>query len=215
MKTRVLLLAAICFMPTLSNAAIPYRVEQVSVPEQPGKTGVDNQSLASQNRYIGGFYDFSMWNRISDENVSFDGKDTSSFDGVLGVRLSDTWRLEGNYIRTDADWGDFSLAGDTAMLNMIFDARIDNLYRPFRHQRLVPYVGFGGGASWVSGDGVSVENKINPVAGALAGVGVELGENFALDFGYRYFYMFNPRFDIVSGVSPTAHQFRAGFRINF
>ena len=50
---------------------------------------------------------------------------------------------------------------------------------------------------------------------AMAGVSVEFNKIFALDFGYRYFYMFNPGTDIVSDLNPSAHQFRAGARISF
>ena len=64
-------------------------------------------------------------------------------------------------------------------------------------------------------DGVHLDNKIAPVAAAMAGVSVEFNKIFALDFGYRYFYMFNPGTDIVSDLNPSSHQFRAGARISF
>ena len=39
----------------------------------------------------------------------------------------------------------------------------------------------------------------------MAGLGVELGEHFALDLGYRYMYMFSPEFDVISDFAPVAH----------
>lgn len=216
MKAKILF-GLLCILPMAANAAIPYRTELVKAPAPETPSGHDVEAFARLHRfYIGGAYNFSMWqNGTDDRGVHVAGKNTSSFEVMAGVRPYDIFRIEANYIRNNAKYNAFELTGDTVMLNAIFDARIDNIYRLFRKQRLVPYVGLGAGVSWNSADGAHIDNKITPVAAALAGVGVELGDRFTLDFGYRYMYMFTPKFDVISDFAPTAHQFRAGARINF
>lgn len=216
MKAKILF-GALCLLPMAANAAIPYRVEQVKMPAAAIPDGNDVQAFARNYRfYLGGAYNFSMWNNGTDDaNVSVAGKNTSSFEAVAGIRIVDTFRLEANYVRTNAKWNSFSLTGDTAFINAIFDARIDSMYRLFRSQKLVPYVGVGAGLTWNSVDNATIENKISPVAAAMAGLGIELGNRFTLDFGYRYVYMFSPNFDVIADFAPTAHQFRAGVRVNF
>lgn len=211
MKFKILLLVPF-ILPAVADAAFPYRVEQLRLPDRHA------EEFSDINRfYIGGGYDFSMWQNYTDEHdVSINGKNSSSFEAVVGYRIYDTFRIEANYVRTDAKWNAFSFSGDTVFLNAIWDARIDSIYRLFRSQMLVPYVGFGAGLSWNSAnDGVHLDDKISLVAAALAGISVEFNKIFALDFGYRYFYMFNPGTDVVSDLNPTAHQFRVGARISF
>ncbi len=210
MNTKILL-PMLCLLPSVAGAAIPYRVEQLKMP-------APAEDFSDINRfYIGGAYNFAMWQNYTDEdNVSVNGKNTSSFEFMAGYRIFDTFRMELNYLRTDAQYNAFSFSGDTFFVNAIWDARIDSMYRLFRSQMLVPYVGIGGGLSWNSADDrVHLDNKIAPVAAAMAGVSVEFNKIFALDFGYRYFYMFNPGTDIVSDLNPSSHQFRAGARISF
>lgn len=205
------LLPVLFLLPSVAGAAIPYRVEQLKMP-------APAEDFSDINRfYIGGAYNFAMWQNYTDEdNVSVNGKNSSSFEFMAGYRVYDTFRMELNYLRTDVQYNAFSFSGDTFFVNAIWDARIDSMYRLFRSQMLVPYVGIGAGLSWNSADdGVHLDNKIAPVAAAMAGVSVEFNKIFALDFGYRYFYMFNPGTDIVSGLEPVAHQFRAGARISF
>lgn len=211
MKAKIFLLL-LYFSPMVANASIPYRVEQLRLPDNHA------EDFSDVNRfYIGGAYNFSMWQNYTDEHdITLNGKNSSSFEFSAGYRIYDTFRIEANYIRTDAKWNDLAFTGDTVFLNMIWDARIDSMYRLFRSQMLIPYVGFGAGASWNSADsGTHLDNKIAPVAAALAGISVEFNSIFALDFGYRYFYMFNPGTENVSDMNPTAHQFRAGARISF
>ncbi len=216
MKTKILF-ALLSLMPMAAPAAIPYRVEQTDYPAPQVISGNDSMALARENRfYIGGAYNFSMWDKFTDDkNVAINGKNTSSFDVTAGIRVYDTFRIEGNYIRTSGKWNAFELTGDTAMINAIFDARIDSMYRILRTQKLVPYVGFGAGLSWNTADNITIDDKISPVAAAMAGLGIELGTWFAIDLGYRYFYMFTPKFDGISDMAPTAHQFRTGIRISF
>lgn len=213
---KLFFMTVLTVMPMVANAAIPYRVEQVNTPVVESESGHDAQAFARVRRfYVGGAYNFSMWANGADDVVHIDGKNTSSFEVVAGVRPFDIFRIEANYIRTSAKWNAFDLTGDTAMLNFILDARIDNIYRLFYSQRLVPYVGIGGGVSWNSVDGTSVQDKISPVVSAMAGLGIELGDRFTLDFGYRYMYMFSPKFEYIADFAPTAHQFRIGARVNF
>ena len=214
MKSKILF-SIMCMMPMVANAAIPYRTEQVNMPVDTTPVNYD-QALARLRRfYVGGAYDFSMWNNGADDMVGISGKNTSSFEAVVGMRVTDIFRLDANYIRTSAKWDAFDMTGDTAMINAYFDARIDSMYRLFYRQRMVPYVGVGAGVSWNSADGAKIENKISPVISAMAGLGVELGEHFALDLGYRYMYMFSPEFDVISDFAPVAHQFRLGARVHF
>lgn len=206
------LLPALIVLPAVADAAIPYRVEQLRMPDSRA------EDFSDVNRfYIGGAYNFSMWQNYTDENdITINGKNTSCFEAMAGFRVYDTFRIEANYIRTEAKWNNLSFDGDTFFMNAIWDARIDSMYRLFRTQMLVPYVGFGAGVSWNSADeGLHLDHKIAPVMAALAGVSVEFNKIFALDFGYRYFYMFKPGTDVVSDLNPAAHQFRAGARISF
>ncbi len=216
MKAKILF-SLMCILPIAANAAIPYRTELIKSPAPDAPSGHDAEAFARLRRfYVGGAYNFSMWQNYTDDaGVHVSGKNTSSFDAMAGIRLYDIFRLEANYIHAQAKYNAFKLTGDIAMVNAIFDARIDNIYRLFRKQKLVPYVGIGSGISWNSADNAHIDNKITPVAAAMAGVGVELGDRFTLDFGYRYIYMFTPKFDTISDLAPTAHQFRAGARINF
>ena len=213
MNIKTLLFAAACVVPTIASAAVPYRVQQVRMPV------VDNdaESFAADHRfYIGGSYNYSMWSSYTDDrDTHVGGENTSSFDVVAGVRVTDFIRIEADYARTRAKWNAFSLDGNAGFINAIIDARIDGLYQILYHQHLVPYVGVGGGVVWNKSDDVDIKKKSVPAASALAGIGIELGDMFTIDLGYRYMYMFSPDFDGVSGMRPTAHQFRAGARINF
>lgn len=217
MKTKILFSLICAIIATSANAAIPYRVQQVNMPAADTPNGHDAEAFARDKRfYVGGMYNFSMWDKFTDdENTHIGGKNTSSFEGLAGIRLYDIFRIEANYIRTNAKYDTFKLTGDTAMVNAIFDARIDNIYRLFYRQRLVPYVGVGGGLSWNSATDIHIDDKIAPVAAVMAGIGVEMGPYFTVDLGYRYFYMFSPKFDGIKDLNPTANQFRAGVRVNF
>lgn len=220
MKAKFLVLSLCMMAPMAANADIKYRVENIARPVNPNSQNVYTASFAAQHRfYAGAMYDLSLWDAWRDENgVLAGGKSSSSFEAVLGVRPYDIFRVELNYAHTDARWSDFSLIGETAMVNALVDARVGSLYRLFYHQRIVPYVGVGAGVSWnrVGDDAdISIEHKFSPTVAALAGVGFELGEWFTVDLGYKYFYMFTPEFSNISGLNPTAHQFRAGVRFNF
>lgn len=215
MKSKILF-GILSVLPITANAAIPYRVEQIEMPVEISVTGEDSQALTRIHRfYVGGAYDFSIWNNGADDTISIKGKTTSSFEAMAGIRVFDIFRVEANYINTVAKWDAFELTGHTAMVNALFDARIGNLYRMFYKQRMVPYVGVGAGVNWNSVENVSIENKISPVVAAMAGLSAELGEYFALDFGYRYMYMFSPKFSAIADFAPIAHQFRVGARIHF
>ena len=216
MKTKIII-GALCFMASAANAAIPYRVEQVVMPTPQVVSSNDDEALSREHRfYVGAMYNYSMWQSYTDEsNVHVDGENTSSFDIVAGMRIYDTFRFEANYVRLNARYDAGEMKSDTLFLNGIFDARIDSIYRMFRPQHLVPYVGAGIGLSGNSVEDVKVENKISPAVAAMAGLGIELGEYFTIDAGYRYVYMFSPKFDGIKDLSPTAHQFRVGVRLNF
>lgn len=217
MKAIHFLAAAVCLIPSVSSAAIPYRVQQTRMPAQSAPDGRDSEAFARLHRfYVGGMYDFSMWNSYTDDHdVRASGKNTSSFEAVAGLRVFDTFRVEANYIRTRAKWGDFSMDGNTGFINALVDARIDNLYRLFYKQSLVPYVGAGAGLSWNKASDAHIDRKMTPALAAMAGLAIEMGEYFAIDAGYRYMYMFTPKFDVINDLAPIAHQFRIGARVNF
>ena len=199
--------------PMCANAAIPYRVEQVKMP-----TPEENETFASEYRfYVGGMYNVSLWqNYTDDSNIAITGKSAQSYEGFVGLRVSDTFRLELNYTHTKANWNEMSFDGETFLLNALIDARIDSMYRLFRQQMILPYVGIGVGASWNSGtDSTILENKVLPAVAAMAGISVEFNPHFALDFGYRYLYMFNQKNNVISDLNPAAHQFRVGARVSF
>ncbi len=215
-KTKIMA-CLMALMPIAGNAAILYRVEQVNMPTDTSENQFnDSQAFARRHRfYVGGMYNFSMWADDVDNDIRAKGKHTSSYEAVAGIRLFDVFRLEANYIHTDAKWDLFSLTGDGAMINAIVDTRIDSLYRVFYTQRIVPYVGGGMGMSWNTAKNVDIKDSVSPMIGAMAGIGIELGENFTLDFGYRYLYMFAPKFSGMDNMAPIAHQLRAGVRVNF
>lgn len=213
MKTKLLIFSVLSVVPLCANAAIPYRVEQINMPE-PAK----NETFANEHRfYVGGMYDLSLWQNYTNEhNAEIIGKSAQSFEALAGVRVSDTFRMELNYMHTKADWEQMSFDGETFLLNAVIDARIDSIYRILRNQTIMPYVGIGAGASWNTGkDTTIIENKISPVVAASAGIGIEFNPHFILDFGYRYIYMFNQKNNIIDNLNPTAHQFRVGARVGF
>lgn len=214
-----ILFGLLCLVTVSANAAIPYRVEQIASPaDMSADNGSDSASYARDHRfYIGGAYNFSMWDKFTDDkNVHLGGKNTDGFDVMAGLRLYDTFRLEANYSRFSPKWNKLKMTADAAMINAIFDARIDSIYRLFRTQTIVPYVGAGAGAAWLSADDdVKLGNEVVPVFNVMAGFAIEMGDNFAVDLGYRYLYMMTPDVAGVSDLAPTAHQFRAGARVNF
>lgn len=216
MKTKIIIGALCLIVANSADAAIPYRVEQVVVVPQE-VDGNDREAFSREHRfYVGGMYDFSMWQSYTDKsNVHVDGKNTSSYDIVAGLRVYDTFRVEANYAHTVAEFDDIKLNGDTLFLNAIIDARIDSLYRLFRSQYLVPYVGAGVGLSGNTVENAVINDKLSGALGVLAGLGIEFGEYFTIDAGYRYMYMFSPKFEGIQDFAPTAHQVRVGARVNF
>ena len=214
MKTRFLLPLLLTVLPfTASKASIIYRVESVAVAPDSSE-----QTLAQRRRfYIGGMYNYTIWSDYTnDADIHLDGKNSSSFEFVAGIRATDTFRIEANYVKNDAKWDTLSFTSNVAFLNAIIDARIDNYYRLFRNQSFVPYVGVGVGLSFNDG-GLDTEmtHSTSFTMAALAGVGIEFNDIFALDFGDRYTYMFDASTDTLSDFTPSGHTFRAGARVHF
>ena len=208
---RKLLICLFCFMPMMASASITYRVQKTWEGED-----TTREAYASKHRfYAGGMYNFSMWQNYTSEDLTADGKDTSGFDVLLGVRLFDTFRIEADYLTTRAKWNIFSVNTNSAFLNAIVDARIDSLYRMFYKQKIIPYIGAGIGATWTSGVDVNVESDTVASFTVLAGLGIEFGERFTLDVGYRYLYMLKPGIEGIHDLAPNANQLRIGARINF
>ncbi len=208
---RKLLILLFCLAPVMANADMTYRVQKTWEGDD-----ANREAFASKHRfYAGGMYNLSLWQNHTSENMTADGKSASGFDVLLGVRLFDTFRIEADYFNTRAKWDVFSINTNTAFLNAIVDARIDSLYRMFYKQKLVPYVGAGVGATWVSGADVDVKSETVASFAVMAGLGVELGERFTLDLGYRYVYMLKPGVGVMRDLAPNANQFRVGARVNF
>ena len=156
-----LLVCLFCLMPFAANAEITYRVQKTW--EERGENAT-RDTFASRHRfYAGAMYNFSIWqDYTTDDNITADGRDTSGFDVMLGIRWFDTFRIEANYFTDKAKWNGFSIKTNTAFLNLLVDARIDSLYRMFYKQKLIPYMGAGVGATWTSGDSIAVDNDTVP-----------------------------------------------------
>lgn len=211
MKKLVLLL--ICALPLTTQAEVLYRVQKNG---NANESAINNETFASKHRfYAGAMYDFSMWQSYTDENITADGKNSSGFDIIAGVRISDSFRIEADFLNTRAKWDAFSLNTNTVFLNALVDARVDSIYRLFHSQVFVPYVGAGVGMTFISGNDTEVDKDSVASMTAMAGVGIELSETVALDFGYRYMYMFKPHATVMPDLQPRAHQLRAGVRFNF
>ena len=209
-----LLVCIFCLMPMMANAEITYRVQKTW--EERGENAA-RDTFASRHRfYAGAMYNFSIWqDYTTDDNITADGRDTSGFDVMLGIRWFDTFRIEADYFTAKAKWDGFSIKTNTAFLNLIVDARIDSLYRMFYKQKLIPYMGAGVGATWTSGESVAVDNDTVPSFTVMAGLGIEFGERFTLDIGYRYMYMLKPGIEGFRDLAPNANQIRVGARVNF
>lgn len=209
------LICLLCLLPMTAQAKIIYRTQQTgSVPS--AATVESKDTFAARHRfYVGAMYDFSMWQNYADGEDIVKGKNESGFDGLVGFRLSDIFRIEADYMYNRAKWSSFSMNTHTVFFNTIVDARLDSLYRLFYKQKLVPYVGAGAGLTFFDSRDLEFKNDANVSLAAMAGLGIELGEHFALDFGYRYVYMFKPNVDVAPKLSLSAHQLRFGARINF
>lgn len=204
-----LLICLLCLIPMFANADVVYQDQQSALPK-------NMDTFAPKHRfYIGAMYDFSIWHDYVGDADIVHGKNTSGLEAIAGFRAYDIFRIETNYMNTRAKWDEFAIKTDTLFLNAIIDARIDSLYRPIYKQKLVPYVGIGTGLTWYHSDDVKIKNDTNISVAAMAGLGIELGENFAIDLGYRYVYMFKPGIEQMSGLDPSAHQLRIGARVNF
>ena len=208
---RKLLICILCMVPMFANAEVLYSVQgniEDIVPEY--------DTYAVRHRfYVGGAYNFALWQNYEESGLRLKGKESFGFDAVLGIRATDILRIEANYMYTRAKWQEFALRTNTAFVNAIIDARIDAPYRFFYNQHFVPYIGAGGGLTWVKGVDVAVDKELVPAANVMAGIGIEFDDFLTLDLGYRYIYMFGPAVDTVSDFTPRAHQFRAGLRMNF
>ena len=82
------ILPFLCALPMVANAAIPYRVEQIKTPAAEVPSGLDNEAYARTRRfYVGGMYNFAMWQNFTDDNdITISGQNSSSFEGVAGLR---------------------------------------------------------------------------------------------------------------------------------
>ena len=205
------LICILCFLPMCAGAEVLYRVQKTGAPTDSVRS---NDTFASRHRfYVGGMYDLSFWQKDTSGDITMGGKNSSGFDAVAGFRLYDTFRIEADYMHANAKWEELNFKTDTVFVNAIIDARIGSLYRFLYQQKLVPYVGVGAGMTWIGG--TDAENDSVASMAAMAGFGIELSEHVALDFGYRYVYMFNPHVDVMPDLRPRAHQLRAGMRVNF
>jgi opacity protein-like surface antigen len=118
-----------------------------------------------------------------------------------GYRISDTIRTDlrvdysGGYKVTPG--GDMSVT--TVLGNLYFDVPTGTAF--------TPYLGAGAGYGWASID--NAKDKDGLAYALMAGVGVDITDNVALDVGYRF------RDVMTSGSDPMEHQILAGFRFEF
>ena len=204
------LICLLTVLPLQAGATVIYSVQKTGTVSNAGET------FAAQHRfYVGGMYDFSMWSNYSDGAFVAKGSESSGFDAVIGIRVSDIFRIEADYMQTQAKWDSFAIGTNSLFANVILDARLDAPYRFFYNQHLVPYVGLGGGLAWVDGVEVTTKKDTVAVAAALAGIGIEFDDFFTVDLGYRYVYMFASNVDVAPNLAPNGHQLRAGIRLNF
>ncbi|MBO4480633.1 MAG: outer membrane beta-barrel protein [Alphaproteobacteria bacterium] len=208
-----ILFCLLCILPMTAGADVIYDTQQASYTTRVTK---NSDAFASVHRfYLGAMYDFSMWmDYVGDSDIAH-GKNVSGFDIVAGFRPYDIIRIEADYMNTRAKWDLFAINANTLFINTIVDARIDNLYRTFYKQHLVPYVGAGVGLTWTGSDDVNVKNDTGVSVAAMAGLGIECSEYFTIDLGYRYVYMFKPKIEPMPDLNPASHQIRAGVRVNF
>jgi len=131
------------------------------------------------------------------------GDDDSAFaaGGGVGYRFNDNLRAD---VRVDyageydvAPGADMSVS--TVLGNLYLDIPTDTAF--------VPYVGAGVGYGWTSGE--NGNDKDGLAYGLMAGVGVDLTDNVAVDLGYRF------RDVMTSGSDPTEHQILTGLRFEF
>ena len=206
MKFKRFLFFTFClFIINFAKADVTY------TSEIKGEKKINNSKVLAENRpfYISGFYNLNFWQDKSDKNIEIKGNQTKSFDFAVGHRMYDTFRLEANYSQINAEYNKLSFSNNSLILNLIFDARVDSVYRIFKRQLLMPYIGFGFGTSW--GD-----VKSNFIALGLLGISVELEDFIHLDFGYKYTFLSSiNNLEDYEKISPISNGIRAGIRVNF
>ena len=162
-----------------------------------------SQSHAQTSRlYLAGYmglnmpFDQSFTDSDSNTSGEMQFKNTTSFAGALGLRLSNQFRVEAElgYKNNDVDTIDFNGAGQfdldgnlksfTGLMNIYYDFNV-----PWKVQ---PYVGAGLGLGWFEGDistpgGPSfTKDSTNLIWNAGAGIKYRTRSNVAFTAGYRY-----------------------------
>lgn len=148
-------------------------------------------------------------------------KNTVSFAGALGLRLSTNVRVEAelSYKDNDADTIDFNNAGlnseelSGSLKN--FNGLV-NLYYDFNVPwKVKPYVGAGLGLGWFEGDITSAsgpnfsEDATGLIWNAAAGLKYRTRSNVAFTAGYRYLDSADLDFEGVD-LEYSDHEFRIG-----
>lgn len=205
MKLKKFLFFILClFISSFSKANVLY------TSELKDENKINKSKTLAENRplYIAGFYNLNFWQDKSNKIHQIKGKESKSFDIVIGHRVYDTFRIEANYTQINTKYDKFSFSNNGINLNFLFDGRVDSIYRIFKRQLLMPYIGFGVGTSW--GD-----IKGNFIASGLFGISLELEDFIHLDFGYKYTYMSPINLKNMENFSPISNGIKAGIRINF
>lgn len=131
------------------------------------------------------------------------GDDDSAFaaGGGVGYRFNDNLRAD---VRVDYA-GEYDVAPGA---DMSVSSVLGNLYLDIpTDTAFTPYVGAGVGYGWTSVDNGNDNDGL--AYGLMAGVGVDLTDNVAVDLGYRF------RDVMTSGSDPTEHQILTGLRFEF
>lgn len=137
------------------------------------------------------FLDWSGGN--NDNNVAL--------GGGVGYRFNDNLRTD---LRVDYA-GPYSVGPGA---DMHLTTVLGNLYYDIpTNTAVTPYLGAGAGYGWGTVSGGN--NKDGAAFALMAGVGVDLTDNMALDVGYRFREVMSP------GNNPMEHQVLAGIRFKF
>jgi opacity protein-like surface antigen len=123
------------------------------------------------------------------------------FGAGLGYRFTDNLRAD-----VRGDWaGNYSVAPGS---DMSISSVLGNLYFDWpTGTAFTPYVGAGLGYGYASID--NAPNRDGLTYGLMAGVGIDLTQNVALDVGYRF------REILANGPDPFVNEVTAGVRFSF
>ncbi len=164
--------------------------------------------------YWGGFIGAASLEDVDVPGVELDYDTGFVIGGVLGARMSDNMRIEGelSWLNADADCSGKCPAAsfDTDVLSLL-----GNVWFDFGNGGgFSPYVGGGIGIAQVTVEGGGVEADESGFAYQV-GVGARFGATGAWDIGYRYRGVEVDSDDFGGDIESNAHMIQLGWRGNF